>query len=834
MTVPLMHLQWAWPAGLLVAAVAGLLAGMWEQRAGRTPAGTALRVALVALLGTGMARPSLVRGAGEREAWLVEAASWQPESLAAAVSGVGGGLPPVIWYGTGAAPHLDAALDLGRRLVGPGGRLVIIGSGAAAGTDPESSAWRAAREGIAIDAVVTAAAGPDAAVTAVHAPATWRAGRPVPFAVALRADGALSATVEVTVDGRLREREALRLPDGGRQTVFWSQAPAPAQGTVRIGARVRVDGDVEARNDYADTVVSVAAPARVLVVGLDEGAVMLADVLRASGSEARFVTPEALPSRLSALAAWDALALVDVAAESLASDQLAALRAYTADLGRGLILTAGRQSFLAGGWQATALAELAPVDLRPPPREAREPVALLLLVDRSASMGTVEGRAAVSKLDLAREAASLAAEALQQGDSIGIVAYDESAQWVLPLETVDSERGLQRVEEALRSLVPGGGTNMGRALDLGLPALARAATPTRHALLVSDGRDSVPDAAGNEAAVRAARVSGVSLSAIAVGFDADRELLNGLARIGRGRFYATDSAADLPRLAVEESEVLQAQSEQLGRFRPGVAGEMPHAVLAGLDVSALPELQGYVAVAARDEAQVALAAPNGDPLLVTWSYGLGRVAAWLSDVGESWAWEWPARSEPRRLWAAVADYVAPAPGSSPPGVRTMAGAHGLRVEVDALDAAGRTVDLVDVTLHLTRSTGTSAVAVPQVAPGLYAVDVPGVARALGGRVSVAFPDGDRSAAVTLVPGDGLELRPSSAGSERLAQLAAVAGGRVLPGLDALAGGRQRWPLWPALLLLAGLVLPLDIAEQLGAGARRGRAGFSQTKEGDGR
>ena len=39
-----------------------------------------------------------------------------------------------------------------------------------------------------------------------------------------------------------------------------------------------------------------------------------------------------------------------------------------------------------------------------------------------------------------------------------------------------------------------------------------------------------------------------SAATIAVGFDADRDLLARLARLGRGRGYVADSAAELPRL----------------------------------------------------------------------------------------------------------------------------------------------------------------------------------------------------------------------------------------------------------------------------------------------
>jgi len=356
--------------------------------------------------------------------------------------------------------------------------------------------------------------------------------------------------------------------------------------------------------------------------------------------------------------------------------------------------------------------------------------------------------------------------------------------------------------------------------------------PTRHAVLVSDGRDFSPEVTASDAVVRAARGAGATLSTIAVGFDADLDLLQRLARIGHGRYHAADRPGDLPRLTVEESELLRARSEQTGDFRAEAAGPRPHPALAGVDLAALPPLGGYLAVGRRSGADVVLTTPTGDPLLATWQYGLGRVAAWLSDAGEDWAWDWPDNAAAAMLWARVVGYVAPSPESGPPGVAVTVSGTDAEVMVDAVDSVGRPEDLLDASLSLTESGAGQPVVLGQVAPGRYTAEVvlePDAA--VLGSVRVSAPEGDRTALVVLRVPPSAQVIPDRRVRERLVALADAGGGRVLDArIPTGSRARGRVTLWPWLVGLAALLWPLDIAHQLGPGWSRRRARIRRAPE----
>lgn len=816
-----LRLAVAWPEALALAAAVAWLAGRWEAGAGGTRAAIMLRTTIAGLVALALARPALeAGGAGATLVLADQSGSVAAGALAAAEAGLG--LPRAgvgrLAFGDGRDSPLGAALDLARRALPQGGRVIVLSDGRATDGDAVASAAQARAAGVAVDVVPLAPrGGRDVAVTHVDAPPAWRAGDVIPVTVEVRSTTALSATLTLLANDRIVRRVAVAASPAGSAFAF--RHPVADERDVRFEARVEAAGDDRPANDAAYAATHIAPPPRVLVVGDGPGAVVLLDTLRAQGFGAQVLAPERLPSRLSAIEAWDTLVLVDVAAGGLGLDQLAAVEAFAADLGRGVVLTGGPRSYLLGGWEGTPLADLAPVRLDPPAREERDAVALALLIDQSASMGSLEGRGRISKLDLAREAALLAADVLHPGDRIGIVAYDDAARWLVPWTTVGTGRALAEIEARLGMLTTGGGTRLLAALDLGLPALADLpGVPIRHAVLITDGRDVNPDAAAYAAAIDAAHAAGVTLSTIAIGADVDRDLLARLARLGHGRFHAADDPADLPQLALAESEIVRARAEQAGAFHPSVPAAGPHPSIGGLDIAALPPLTGYLAMRPRDGAAVALEARDGDPLLAVWNYGRGRVAAWTSDAGEAWAAAWAGDQAATAFWARIVRHVARSPEAGPPGVAIESlGPDRVRVDVDARDPAGRPIDLADVRLAITTTTGITTTALPQTAPGRYGgvVALPGpgafpaaveVRSPTQGTFTAPAPLAWRAPDEEIIAGDGRAL---------LAAVADAGGGRVIEsGPGALpAAADTRIDLWPWLLAAAAVLWGLEVARQ---------------------
>src|SRR5690606_9148065 len=88
-------------------------------------------------------------------------------------------------------------------------------------------------------------------------------------------------------------------------------------------------------------------------------------------------------------------------------------------------------------------------------------------------------------------------------------------------------------------------------------------------------------------------------------------------------------------------------------FKPRV--KKNHSMISGVNMGGAPDLLGYVTTKAKDGADVILTNPyQGDPILATWRYGIGKTTVFTSDVKNRWAMAWVStRTFFPKFWAQV-------------------------------------------------------------------------------------------------------------------------------------------------------------------------------------
>ncbi|MDW8234092.1 MAG: VWA domain-containing protein, partial [Roseiflexaceae bacterium] len=235
-----------------------------------------------------------------------------------------------------------------------------------------------------------------------------------------------------------------------------------------------------------------------------------------------------------------------------------------------------------------------------------------------------------------------------RGIRIGVLAFDVSTRWVVDFQPVGVGLSLRR-QRRISTLPLGGGTDIYNALQVGLPELARQPGRVRHAVLLTDGRSFTDDRVAYQALIEEARSQNITLSTIAIGTDADTELLQVLARWGAGRYYFAAEPNDIPRLTLLESEIVRTEPQVEGDFRAEQTA--PHPMLRDFAPEQIPGLKGYVATTLKPGADLVLRSPDGDPVLAVWQYGLGRAAAWTPGAEAPWAADWSNWPEYGRFWA---------------------------------------------------------------------------------------------------------------------------------------------------------------------------------------
>src|SRR5690606_24975387 len=127
------------------------------------------------------------------------------------------------------------------------------------------------------------------------------------------------------------------------------------------------------------------------------------------------------------------LILSNVPATAMTMRQMELIRSYVQDLGGGLVMLGGDQSFGLGGYYRTRLEEILPVRSNFEKEREKPSIAMVLVIDKSGSMGG-------ENIELAKDAAKAAVELLGPRDSIGVIAFDGSSYWVSELRTA-SDKG---------------------------------------------------------------------------------------------------------------------------------------------------------------------------------------------------------------------------------------------------------------------------------------------------------------------------------------------------------------------------------------------------------
>lgn len=842
---------WAWWLLLLIPLVIGGGALVARGRRSRQP-GSWLRAVTLALLVIGLTGPLLVQGARQtttvfvvdRSASVQQASAdaanaWIEDALAAAgaddsAAVVTFGAEPDLsapaanattlgddWRDAeppGDTTDLASALTLAQALpVGDNRRIVVLSDGAENVGSALEQAGQAGNDGVRIDVVPLAGVeASDLRVEQVEGPTALWQGDDLPLLVSLGSGGG-EATVDILVDGTAVSSETVALDPG--QTVYSLKTPALAPGFHRIEARVSGNADVDRipENNVGYLGVSVQEqPAVLLVAPVGSDPARLQQALTNQGAAVTVSAPADVPTRLSELGPYDAVVLDNVSAWELSEGQQQALIAHT-EAGAGFLVVGGSASFGPGSYAGTPLEEAMPVTVKVVDGQRRPSVAVLVIMDKSGSMSYDPQEGDTSKIDLAKDGVVTAASALVEGDQLGVIAFNDEPIWALPMMPISGSGDLGRVEDAMAALGADGGTELYPALQVGYDNLRNVGADVRHIILLSDGKSRGGTRETYARLVNDLGNDNITLSTVALGTDADLELLEFLSVEGNGRYHYANTPEEIPQITFQEAQNAGSQSVLRGAFTPVQQQASP--ILNGIDPAAMPPIDGYNFAEGRANAQVDLVSDRGDPLLAKWQLGLGRVVAWTADDGSDYAAAWSAWDQYDQFWGQALRWSLPDPSNGAITSTIERSGSDVVITVDSQTSDGGAVDLEGQAIAVTGPDGaTQPIDLSLVSPGRYEARV---TEPQPGAYNLALEGGETTlaGAVPVSP----EWLPAEDGPALLESLADRSGGEVRsldqapdPSLfeteqpGARAPGAVR-PLWPIPLGLALLLFVIDIA-----------------------
>lgn len=702
--------------------------------------------------------------------------------------------------------NIAAALEVARAAIPPSHvpRLVLLSDGNQTTGDAVRTAVRG---GVPIDTVpLPARTDPEVQVSAVNVPAQVREGEPFYVEVVIDSNHDDTGVIEV-----FRGAHKVKLEKDGVVTVkpgenrFRFRQQISGERMAEFTARIKGFNDKLLDNNSARGLVYTNGKPRVLVVDTDpKQARQFASALEQEGIKVDVRPAQGIPDSLSDLQNYELLVISNVPATSMSVRQMNNIRTYVQDLGGGLIMIGGDQAFGLGGYYKTTIEEILPVRSDFEKEKEKPNLAMILVIDKSGSMGGL-------KMEMAKDAAKAAVELLGPKDFVGVIAFDGDLFWIADVQRA-SNKG--QIIDKISAIEAGGGTTMGPPMEAAYEALQNAQAKLKHVIVLTDGVSEPADFEGIAQNMAQAKQT---CTTVAVGDDCDFKLLQDIARLGNGRYYHAEDPNNIPQIFARETVTASKSAINEQPFTPIVMRPSP--VIADIKFDAAPELFGYVTTRPKPTSELILASEKGDPLLSWWRYGLGMSVAFTSDAKARWAAEWLSWPGYSKFWAQVVRHA-----------MRKSDAKGVFVQVDRKDGKAKvTLDAVktdgtflnEATSELTviePQGGERKVAMTQTAPGRYVGEFPtdrqGTYHVSMTQQAKGQQPTQQTRGLVVNYDDELRIRPTD--EALLEAVAKASGGRFKPEPEAVFDADERTasrpvPLWPYLVVAAALIFLADVA-----------------------
>jgi Mg-chelatase subunit ChlD len=641
------------------------------------------------------------------------------------------------------------------------------------------------------------------------APTEIKKGQSFTVTAIAHASRETSADLVLYRDGFKVSEQKIDLKPGANSVVF--NETQANEGLTRYELRLRADHDFYADNNVASGIVSIEGEPRILLLENNErDARYLARALEAENIRVEIREGRGMPGSLDELAQYDAVLFSDVPATEMSVSQMNLLRTYVEDLGGGFVMLGGEESFGLGGYYRTSIEQILPLRMRSEKKKDTPSLAMMLIIDKSGSMSG-------DKIELAKEASIATVELLNERDYVSVIAFDGDPYMVVDMQGAGNQMG---ISQTISQIQAGGGTSIHPALVMAQQSLFGVPATFKHVILLTDGHSQPGDFAG---AIDQLAGESVTVSTVGVGEGADNELLQDIARWGKGRYYFTSDAYDIPQIFTKETMTASKSSLVEEPFLPQVFKD--HPMIRSIPWEDVPFLFGYVVTSPKATADVSLVSERGDPVLASWQVGLGRCAAFTSDAKSRWAADWIDWPGYGQFWAQLVRYVMRS--SQNRGVEARIEWRGDKgsLTLDSADANGHFLNELATDVQLIKpDLSIDSIETRQIAPGRYVADFDidqtgsylfKIRQSLSnasGRADV-FADMTRGLTISYAP----EYRHLGSNTNLLTELAQVTGGTFQPTPEeVLALGEDesiaiRKTLWPGLLMAALILFVLDVA-----------------------
>lgn len=536
----------------------------------------------------------------------------------------------------GKATDLASGLSLAASMFDPThrSRVVLMTDGNENIHDAVSRAEQLARQGVTVDVMpFQPEMSEDAAITSFEVPDKVYTGEIAALEVNIESNEPMLANIRIYGGNEQIVEKQVNLEAGVNRYTF--QDEVSESGFKEYKAEISAVSDTVPENNEAYGISIIKGTPKVLVVEGEEGEGDNAvSALASTGLAVKQITPELLPTTLTGLAQYQSVIFANVSGTQVSEEQMKIIQSAVRDFGTGFVMTGGSNSFGLGGYFQTPIEKILPVDMDVKGKKEIPSLGMVMVLDRSGSMMGY-------KINIAKEAAARSVELLRESDTFGFIAFDDQPWEIIDTKPIGNK---EKAIDKIMSLTSGGGTEIFSSLSLAYEKLSPLELKRKHIILLTDGQaNNQPD---YQTMIKEATEKNITLSTVAIGADADRNLLEELASYGEGRFYDVTDVSTIPSILSRETALTTRTYIEDNPFYPVVIGNELQSFLQ----DGIPQMNAYIATTAKGRASVLLESEKEDPVLAKWQYGLGKTVAWTSDLSGEWSGNWPSWKQWSPFW----------------------------------------------------------------------------------------------------------------------------------------------------------------------------------------
>ena len=473
-----------------------------------------------------------------------------------------------------------------------------------------------------------------------------------------------SASVKLYDNGVLVETQAITATPGMQNVTF--QHTFKAYGVHELSFVLEPENDLLTENNTYYTYLNLENFNKVLVLEHKAGeSEKIKAILTAKGAEYDVTVKNLsgdgeLPKTLADLRQYDQILLNNIANSDLPAGLDELLYRYVNECGGGLFTVGGadinpsatdeNDRYIAHAYNRDDMLNTLFQDILPVQAiNYTPPVAVMIIVDRSGSMASVDDTTGGSKYDLALTGAVSCLNALSARDYIGLMTLDNDYDTLLPLTPRTQESKILEAINNARELGATGGTKFAATIERASRALLSVNVARRHVIIVTDGMPGDKEEDYLPHVKQYHEINGITYSVVGIGLketeDAGKKMKK-ICDVGGGRLQAFVDAKETSARMREELNAPEIKEVNYEEFYPAATDTLS-SVFSGIPFAETEEgkttakmtvsLDGFFGVRAKSGAELLLIGDYDVPIYAQWRLGKGMVGSFMCDLSGEWS-----------------------------------------------------------------------------------------------------------------------------------------------------------------------------------------------------